>query len=185
MQPRERQPPTPKSQPRMVFESIGTIHQAEPVIRIINTEKPTVEEGIPDPALAGRKKKRPTGGRAWASHQTERTTTDGPADLPEFADDDEYDADANSALKKTPANYGEYVLPTTDYLHEADASIEQNDASLQQIARDLSEKTKEFNVAGKVMHICPGPVVTTYEFKPDPGVKYSRVTGLVDDLCLS
>ncbi|PYS57422.1 MAG: cell division protein FtsK, partial [Acidobacteria bacterium] len=30
-----------------------------------------------------------------------------------------------------------------------------------------------------------GPVVTTYEFKPDPGVKYSRVTSLVDDLCLA
>ena len=35
------------------------------------------------------------------------------------------------------------------------------------------------------MHICQGPVVTTYEFKPDPGVKYSRVTGLADDLCLA
>ena len=31
----------------------------------------------------------------------------------------------------------------------------------------------------------PGPVVTTFEFKPDAGVKYSRVTGLVDDLCLA
>ena len=35
------------------------------------------------------------------------------------------------------------------------------------------------------MHICQGPVVTTYEFKPDPGVKYSRITGLSDDLCLA
>ena len=35
------------------------------------------------------------------------------------------------------------------------------------------------------MHIAPGPVVTTFEFKPDAGVKYSRVTGLVDDLCLA
>ena len=31
----------------------------------------------------------------------------------------------------------------------------------------------------------PGPVVTTFEFKPDAGVKYSRVTGLADDLCLA
>ncbi len=30
----------------------------------------------------------------------------------------------------------------------------------------------------------PGPVVTTFEFKLDPGVKYGRVTSLVDDLCL-
>src|SRR5213595_3347114 len=38
---------------------------------------------------------------------------------------------------------------------------------------------------GQIKYICPGPVVTTYEFKPDPGVKYSRVTSLVDDLCLA
>ena len=33
--------------------------------------------------------------------------------------------------------------------------------------------------------IQPGPVVTTFEFSPDPGVKYSKVTGLADDLCLA
>jgi S-DNA-T family DNA segregation ATPase FtsK/SpoIIIE len=49
----------------------------------------------------------------------------------------------------------------------------------------IAEKLKEFNVTGKIEYICPGPVVTTYEFKPDPGVKYSRVAGLVDDLCLA
>src|SRR5207244_1873462 len=31
----------------------------------------------------------------------------------------------------------------------------------------------------------PGPVVTTYEFKPEAGVKYSRITSLSDDLCLA
>ncbi|MFN7624065.1 MAG: DNA translocase FtsK, partial [Acidobacteriota bacterium] len=51
-------------------------------------------------------------------------------------------------------------------------------------ARHLAEKCSEFNVSGQVMQISPGPVVTTFEFKPDPGVKYSRVTSLVDDLCL-
>jgi S-DNA-T family DNA segregation ATPase FtsK/SpoIIIE len=53
------------------------------------------------------------------------------------------------------------------------------------LATRVAEKCKEFNVTGKIEFICPGPVVTTYEFKPDPGVKYSRVTGLVDDLCLA
>jgi S-DNA-T family DNA segregation ATPase FtsK/SpoIIIE len=52
-------------------------------------------------------------------------------------------------------------------------------------ARQLAEKCNEFNVSGQVMQISPGPVVTTFEFKPDPGVKYSRVTSLVDDLCLA
>ena len=35
------------------------------------------------------------------------------------------------------------------------------------------------------MQIHPGPVVTTYEFKPDAGVKYAKITGLADDLCLA
>jgi S-DNA-T family DNA segregation ATPase FtsK/SpoIIIE len=40
-------------------------------------------------------------------------------------------------------------------------------------------------VLGTVTQINPGPVVTTYEFKPEAGVKYSRVTSLCDDLCLA
>ena len=62
---------------------------------------------------------------------------------------------------------------------------EQADEELRDLATRVAEKCKEFNVTGKIEYICPGPVVTTYEFKPDPGVKYARVTGLVDDLCLA
>src|SRR4029434_10556659 len=62
---------------------------------------------------------------------------------------------------------------------------EQADDELLSMATKLAEKCREFNVTGQIKFICPGPVVTTYEFKPDPGVKYSRVTGLVDDLCLA
>ena len=82
-------------------------------------------------------------------------------------------------------NYDNYVLPSSQLLTPAAPRIEQKEKELLEIADSLAEKTKEFNVAGKVVNICPGPVVTTYEFKPDPGVKYSRVTGLVDDLCLA
>ena len=52
-------------------------------------------------------------------------------------------------------------------------------------ARLLEEKCREFSVEGTVVQIHPGPVVTTYEFKPDAGVKYSKITGLADDLCLA
>ncbi|MBK8813183.1 MAG: DNA translocase FtsK [Acidobacteria bacterium] len=86
---------------------------------------------------------------------------------------------------KKMRNYDGYLLPTTDFLVPPAARIEQKDEELLAIAEELAEKTKEFNVNGRVMHICQGPVVTTYEFKPDPGVKYSRVTGLSDDLCLA
>ncbi|MGH9946126.1 MAG: DNA translocase FtsK [Pyrinomonadaceae bacterium] len=99
---------------------------------------------------------------------------------------------AEAAENETPREispneqtFDHYVLPSTEFLTSAKARIELKDNDLRDIAASLAEKTKEFNVAGKVVNICPGPVVTTYEFKPDPGVKYSRVTSLVDDLCLA
>jgi S-DNA-T family DNA segregation ATPase FtsK/SpoIIIE len=82
-------------------------------------------------------------------------------------------------------NYDDYNLPALHFLNEAPPHSEQADAELLALANRLAEKCKEFNVTGQIKHICPGPVVTTYEFKPDPGVKYSRVVSLVDDLCLA
>ena len=79
----------------------------------------------------------------------------------------------------------DYQLPSVDLLNEAHMRREQADDELLNMATKLAEKCREFNVTGQIKFICPGPVVTTYEFKPDPGVKYSRVTGLVDDLCLA
>jgi S-DNA-T family DNA segregation ATPase FtsK/SpoIIIE len=89
------------------------------------------------------------------------------------------------SLTSSHQTFDNYILPSTELLTEPAARIELKDDELRKIASSLAEKTSEFNVAGKVVNICPGPVVTTYEFKPDPGVKYSRVTGLVDDLCLA
>ncbi len=87
--------------------------------------------------------------------------------------------------KKEPQNFDNYELPTSEFLTASPARIEQKDEELLAVAQELVEKTGEFNVTGRVMHICQGPVVTTYEFKPDAGVKYSRITGLGDDLCLA
>ena len=82
-------------------------------------------------------------------------------------------------------DYSDYGLPPLEFLNEAPPHSEQADTELLSLATRLAEKCKEFNVTGQIKHICPGPVVTTYEFKPDPGVKYSRVVSLVDDLCLA
>ncbi len=53
------------------------------------------------------------------------------------------------------------------------------------LAQVLTEKYSEFDVHGQVTQINPGPVVTTFEFKPEAGIKYSRITNLTDDLCLA
>jgi DNA segregation ATPase FtsK/SpoIIIE, S-DNA-T family len=87
--------------------------------------------------------------------------------------------------ERAAAALSNYKLPPVDFLNAPAPRHEQADEELRQLASRVAEKCKEFNVTGKIEYICPGPVVTTYEFKPDPGVKYSRVTGLVDDLCLA
>ncbi len=91
--------------------------------------------------------------------------------------------DGRRVSPKTAAS--DYQLPSVDLLNEAQMRREQADDELLNMASKLAEKCREFNVTGQIKYICPGPVVTTYEFKPDPGVKYSRVTSLVDDLCLA
>jgi S-DNA-T family DNA segregation ATPase FtsK/SpoIIIE len=79
----------------------------------------------------------------------------------------------------------DYHYPDVTLLCEPARHDGQSDDELLDSAARLAQKLNEFDVTGQIKHICPGPVVTTYEFKPDPGVRYSRVAGLAEDLCLA
>jgi DNA segregation ATPase FtsK/SpoIIIE, S-DNA-T family len=81
---------------------------------------------------------------------------------------------------KTP-----YRLPSTQLLRFADRGEKMSEAELKDCARAIEQKCDEFDVSGHVTQINPGPVVTTFEFKPEAGIKYSRVTALAEDLCLA
>ena len=95
-------------------------------------------------------------------------------------------ADITHSGKTTmPRLAGSYKLPSTALLHRADEHSAINELELKNLAQVLAEKCGEFDVRGQVVQINPGPVVTTFEFKPEAGIKYSRVTGLCDDLCLA
>jgi S-DNA-T family DNA segregation ATPase FtsK/SpoIIIE len=80
---------------------------------------------------------------------------------------------------------GDYTLPPMPLLDAPKTERKIDERELMDGARLLEEKCREFSVEGTVVQIHPGPVVTTYEFKPDAGVKYSRITNLADDLCLA
>jgi S-DNA-T family DNA segregation ATPase FtsK/SpoIIIE len=80
---------------------------------------------------------------------------------------------------------GGYKLPPSSLLHRGEDHQAINEAEVKALAEVLTDKCAEFSVGGAVTQINPGPVVTTYEFKPDAGVKYSRITSLSDDLCLA
>jgi len=89
--------------------------------------------------------------------------------------------------EKLPAERkkGAYTLPPLALLDAPRSERKIDERELMDGARLLEEKCREFSVEGSVVQIHPGPVVTTYEFKPDAGVKYSKITGLADDLCLA
>jgi DNA segregation ATPase FtsK/SpoIIIE, S-DNA-T family len=88
---------------------------------------------------------------------------------------------------KAPAarKLGSYTLPPPSLLDPPKAERKVDERELMESARQLEEKCREFAVEGQVVQIHPGPVVTTFELKPDAGVKYSKITGLADDLCLA
>ncbi len=54
-----------------------------------------------------------------------------------------------------------------------------------EIGRLIEARCREFAVEGEVTAYHPGPVVTTFEFKPSAGVKYAKVVNLGDDLALA
>ncbi len=89
--------------------------------------------------------------------------------------------------EKLPAERkrGAYAFPPHALLDAPKAERKIDERELMEGARMLEEKCREFAVEGAVVQIHPGPVVTTYELKPDAGVKYSKITGLADDLCLA
>jgi len=95
-------------------------------------------------------------------------------------------ADSSRHGKTTmPKLAGSYKLPSTALLRRPDEHSVIHEDDLKITAQVLQEKYGEFDVRGQVTQINPGPVVTTFEFKPEAGIKYSRITGLTDDLCLA
>ncbi len=171
--------------------AVGTqIVPQEPQTVLVTDEKPYDSVEIPmgdaEPEEKGKKGKRskkedsedgipivPAAATGELIETDEESIEPGEADL------------AGIKITGSEKNYEGYVLPSSQLMTPGGPQIEQQTDEKKAIANALVEKTAEFNVAGTVANIQLGPVVTTYEFKPAPGVKYSRVTGLVDDLCLA
>jgi S-DNA-T family DNA segregation ATPase FtsK/SpoIIIE len=95
-------------------------------------------------------------------------------------------ADSDHKAKTTlPRIAGGFKLPSSSLLQRPDEQQAVDADELKLLAQVLTEKYAEFEVHGQITQINPGPVVTTFEFKPDAGIKYSRITNLTDDLCLA
>lgn len=84
-----------------------------------------------------------------------------------------------------PGGKGRYRLPPLSLLdRRKEEDIELSREHYYEVSATLTAKLQDFGVQGTVAGISPGPVVTTYEFSPAPGVKINRIVTLADDLAM-
>ena len=79
----------------------------------------------------------------------------------------------------------EFQLPPHDFLRGKDIETEVDHEAIRTAAELLEQKLSYFGITGEVMEVLPGPVITTFEYKPAPGVKISKIVNLADDLALA
>ncbi len=96
----------------------------------------------------------------------------------------EPEPDPKPAPKPLKKMRSAFRIPPTTLLNEPPPRTAFDSQELKDTAARIKAKLEEFNVLGSVVQINPGPVVTTFEFKPEAGIKYSRITALTEDLCL-
>jgi len=83
-------------------------------------------------------------------------------------------------------NDDNFTLPSVDFLNDLkDKSISVNDEKLLVQSKLLEKKLEDFSVHGRVVAVSPGPVITTFEYQPAPGVKINKIVNLGDDLALA
>ena len=133
-----------------------------------------MEEEAPKPAAA-------TGG-ILAEPFAAEASTEAIAE-PEVSERGDSGNKAKTTMPRIAA--GGYKLPSSSLLQRPDEQQQVDADELKLLAQVLTEKYAEFEIHGQITQINPGPVVTTFEFKPEAGIKYSRITNLCDDLCLA
>jgi S-DNA-T family DNA segregation ATPase FtsK/SpoIIIE len=84
-----------------------------------------------------------------------------------------------------PITSGEYRLPGIGLLDKVDSTADEVELEhYYEVSKKLEDKLRDFGISGKVEGISPGPVVTTYEFAPAPGIRITRIVSLADDLAM-
>jgi S-DNA-T family DNA segregation ATPase FtsK/SpoIIIE len=173
---------------------LAAVPAMEPA-RLAVSDPPIVPEPMPTQRTRGKREPAPVSGTlpweepaAEAAPSAEVESGEIPIrrldELPEPANVLEFPFN-KPAKKEAPAKvHTIFKLPATDLLNEIPQRSAFDELELKNTAAAIKAKFEEFNVFGSVVQINPGPVVTTFEFKPEAGIKYSRITTLTEDLCL-
>lgn len=149
-------------------------------------------EPLPDEAPVAAFRPEPRPGRSERVERPERPETAEPAPAPrsgfhipithlELKEEPPAEPDVQVS---THGQKSRFKLPSLNLLETASSMAQISQAELMEKAQQIIRKYSEFGIDGSIDAIHPGPVVTLFEFKPAPGVKYSKMVSLVDDLCL-
>lgn len=80
----------------------------------------------------------------------------------------------------------DFTLPPLQFLEDPEPPLATaDDENLRMQSQLLEKKLEDFGVKGKILAITPGPVITTFEYAPAPGIKINKVVNLSDDLALA
>ncbi len=81
---------------------------------------------------------------------------------------------------------GGFQLPSSTFLDDPEERpVSINEDNLLALSKQLEKKLEDFGVNGQVVAVTPGPVITTFEYAPAPGVKINKIVNLSDDLALA
>ncbi len=95
-------------------------------------------------------------------------------------------AESPKNVFKSASNENDYELPSVELLNELkNERVEVDPEFLQLQAERLTHALENFRIGGQVTEIHPGPVVTMFEFKPQDGVRVSKIASLADDLAMA
>ncbi len=147
--------------------------QTRPTLPLVAAAAPAPEARISEPRRSGIDRTFEPETRGAIDEQTSE---------PEVTVRADSERQAKTVLPKIA---GGFKLPPSSLLQRPDGQQVVDADELKALAQVLVEKYAEFDVRGQITQINPGPVVTTFEFKPEAGIKYSRITNLTDDLCLA
>ena len=81
---------------------------------------------------------------------------------------------------------GKFQIPSIELLEDPEERpVSVSDESLHMQSKLLEKKLEDFGVKGEVVAVTPGPVITTFEYAPAPGIKINKIVNLSDDLALA
>lgn len=88
-------------------------------------------------------------------------------------------------IELSDKRFDDWEFPSFDCLDDARSEVMVNDKTLQDQARLIEQKLKQFDITVTVREAHPGPTVTQFALEPSEGIKLSRIANLKSDLALA